>query len=233
MDTEIKKVSVVQFLFTFLYILVFPALLLFLSGNWLWIEGWIFSIWFLSLCYTAIIYLYIKNPALLAERYRKPGTGNQKKWDVYVVIGLVVGFISWIVIMPLDAKRFNWTSNFPLYLKIIGSVLLCISFFLFIRSYTDNNFLSPLVRIQTERKQEIVSTGVYAIVRHPMYLGATCLFIGTPLLLGSVIGLNIGLLLILLLAGRIFGEEKALTNELKGYADYTLKVKYRLIPFVW
>jgi protein-S-isoprenylcysteine O-methyltransferase Ste14 len=233
MTTDNKKITVSKIIFTFIYVMMFPALLLFLSGDWLWIEGWLFSIWFIALCDTTIIYLYRRDPALLAERYRKSGTANQKGWDKYVVFWLFIGFITWIVIMPLDAKRYAWTTYFPLSLRILGGVELMFSFFFLYRSYTDNTFLSPLVRIQTERKQKLVSTGVYGFVRHPMYLGAGLLFIGTPMLLGSLYGIIIGLLLLFLLAGRITGEEKMLVNELEGYADYKKKVKYRLIPLIW
>jgi len=233
MSTENNKISIGKILFTFLYILIFPALLLFLSGDWFWTEGIIFSIWFLILCYTTIIYLYRKDPALLNERYKKPGSGNQKGWDTYVVMGLVIGFISWIIIMPLDAHRYNWSSMNSLWLKICGGIALLLSFFFFLRSYIDNTFLSPLVRIQSDRKHQVISTGVYGFVRHPMYLAGSLLFIGTPMLLGSLYGLAIGVLVIVLLAFRIIGEEKMLLNELEGYDTYKFKVKYRLIPFIW
>jgi hypothetical protein len=105
---------------TAIYLLIFPALLLLLSGDWLWVEGWIFNLWFIALCATVIIYLYLNDPALLAERYQRPGSANQRGWDKYVVIGLVIGFILWIVIMPLDAKRYGWSAGFPLWLKILG-----------------------------------------------------------------------------------------------------------------
>lgn len=219
--------------FAFLYILIFPALLLILSGDLLWPSGWIFCIWFVLLCYSTILYLYKKDPALLEERYRKPGTGNQEVWDRSVVYGLVIGFTFWIVIMPLDAKRFGWSPVFPLWLNILGGVMLAGSFFLFFRSYTDNTFLSPLVRFQEERKQQVVSTGVYGIVRHPMYLGAILMFAGAPLLLGSGYGLLPGLALTVLLMVRINGEEKMLARELEGYREYMQKVRYRLVPFLW
>jgi len=233
MNSEKSKISAVKLVLTFIYILIFPALLIYLSGDWLWIEGYLFSSWFLILCYTTIIYLYRKNPALLTERYRQPGTGDQKGWDKYVVMGLFFGFIAWIVIMPLDAKRFAWTSDFPVGLKILGGIGLIMSFFFFFRSYTDNTYLSPLVRIQAERKQQVVTTGVYGLVRHPMYLGGSLLFIGTPMLLGSVFGLIIGLLMLFLLVFRIVGEEKMLINELEGYDAYKKSVRYRLIPLIW
>lgn len=222
-----------KIIFTLIYILIFPALILYSSGDWLWMEGWIFSIWFIILCYTTIIYLYIKDPALLEERYKKPGSGNQKTWDKFVVFGLMAGFISWIVIMPLDAKRLEWTSNFPMALKIVGGLLLIFSFFFFFRSYSDNTFLSALVRIQEERKHKVITTGVYGFVRHPMYLAGSLLFVGTPLLLGSLYGIILGIMILFLLVFRIKGEEKMLINELDGYPEYKLKVKYRLIPFIW
>jgi len=222
-----------KIVFAFLYILLFPALLLLLSGDFTWPEGWIFSIWFIVLCFSTILYLYQKDPALLEERYMQPGTGNQERWDRYVVYGIMIGFILWIVIMPLDAKRFGWSPIFPLWLNILGAALLAGSFFLFFRSYTDNTFLSPLVRIQEDRNQRVVSTGVYGFVRHPMYLGAILMFVGAPLLLGSLYGLLAGLALTILLMARILGEEAMLDRDLEGYREYTRNVRYRLFPFLW
>ena len=230
---EKHGVTPAKLLFAAAYILIFPALLLLLSGNRLWVEGLVFSLWYIILCSAAIIYLYIKDPALLAERFKQPGSKGQKKWDVVVVILLILGFSAWIVIIPLDAERFKWTSLIPIWLKVAGGFLLIPSAILFLRSYMDNPYLSGLVRIQEEREQRVITTGVYSVVRHPMYLGATLLFIGAPLLMGSVYGLVLGFLLILLLAWRCLGEEKMLVVELDGYRDYQKKVKYRLIPFIW
>ena len=131
------------------------------------------------------------------------------------------------------ARRFQWTTGFPLWLQVVGVVALMFSAFFIFRSYVDNTFLSPLVRIQTDRKQRVVSTGVYGFVRHPMYLGGALLFIGVPMLLGSAFGLAIGFALLLLVAGRIVGEERLLVQELEGYEEYRTKVKYRLIPLIW
>jgi protein-S-isoprenylcysteine O-methyltransferase Ste14 len=222
-----------KLIYAAIWILIWPVLLLFLSGDWLWVEGWIFNIWLLLLCFVTISYLYRKDPALLAERFKKPGTANQKGWDRFVVYGLGLGFIAWIVVMPLDAKRFAWTTGFPIWLQVLGGIGLLISFFFFYRSYVENTFASPLVRIQAERKQRVISTGVYSFVRHPMYLAGVLMFLGAPLLLGSMYGVLIGFVLCLLLVVRIPGEEKMLTNELEGYAEYKGKVKYRLIPLIW
>jgi protein-S-isoprenylcysteine O-methyltransferase Ste14 len=226
-------VTIGRLFYALVWILIWPVLILLLSGDWLWIEGWIFNLWFLALCFTTILYLYFHDPLLLAERYKQPGAARQKGWDRYVVYGLVLGFVGWIVIMPLDVRRFAWTAGFPIWAKALGGIGLLLSFFLFFRSFKDNTFVSPLVRIQTERKQTVVSTGVYGFVRHPMYLGGVLMFLGAPLLLGSMYGVLIGVLIFFLLAARIAGEEKMLINELDGYSEYKKKVKYRLVPYVW
>lgn len=233
MSAPAKKTGPLKVAFTLLYILSFPALLLFLSGDWCWTEGWIFGGWFAVLCSSTILYLFRKDPALLEERYKQPGAGNQPGWDKFVVYALFLGFISWIVLMPLDAKRYAWSPHLPVALKIAGGVLLLISFFFFFRSFTDNTFLSPLVRVQSERKQQVVTTGVYGFVRHPMYLGGILMFIGAPLLMGSLIATALGLLLTLLMTLRTLGEEKMLLTELEGYEAYKQKVKYRFVPFIW
>jgi protein-S-isoprenylcysteine O-methyltransferase Ste14 len=230
--TAPSPLTPLRLLLTALYLLLWPALVLLLAGNFFWLEGWIFGVWFLSLSGGTIAWLYRKDPALLAERYRKPGSGGQQGWDRYVVGGLVVGFAAWIAIMPLDAARFGWT-HLPRWLEVLGGALLLLSAFFMFRAYRDNTFVSPLVRVQAERQQRVVSTGVYGFVRHPMYLGGALLFLGTPLLLGSGLGLLLGAALTVLLAARIVGEEKLLVAELEGYEAYRKRIRYRLIPFLW
>jgi protein-S-isoprenylcysteine O-methyltransferase Ste14 len=229
----VKPVSPLRLAGTALYLAAWPALLFVLAGDWRWLEGWLFTAWFMGLCVTVILWLYRKDPALLAERYRRPGSGGQKGWDLVVVYALVIGFTGWMVLMPLDARRFGWTRPFPPWPRAAGGALLLASSFLFFRAFYDNTFLSPLVRIQAERQHRVVSTGVYGFVRHPMYLGAALLFVGAPLLLGSTAGLALGGAMTLLLAARIVGEERVLAQELDGYAEYRRKVRYRLLPFLW
>ena len=218
---------------TAVYIAAWPALMFVVAGDANWLEGWLFTVWYVGLCTTVIVWLYRNDPALLSERYRRPGSGDQRGRDQAVVYTLVAGFAAWIVVMPLDSCRFGWTPSFPVGARGIGWALLLTSAFLLFRSFRDNTFLSPLVRIQTERKQRVVSNGVYGFVRHPMYLGAVLMFVGTPLLLGSAAGLLLGAAMTLLLAFRIAGEERALADELEGYAEYRQKVRYRLLPFIW
>jgi protein-S-isoprenylcysteine O-methyltransferase Ste14 len=217
----------------FLFVLLFPALIILLSGDVFWAEGWIFSAWFIVLCFATITYLYRKDPALLEERYKQPGSGNEAGWDKYVVVAIFFGFVIWIVIMPFDAKRYAWSPPFPLWLEGVGIVMLVGSFYFFFRSFAENTYLSPLVRVQEDRKQQVISTGVYGFVRHPMYLGAVLMLFGAPLLLSSIFGIVVGLGLTVLLMARIVGEERLLKKELEGYWEYTKKVRYRLIPGIW
>ncbi|HET7539067.1 MAG TPA: isoprenylcysteine carboxylmethyltransferase family protein [Polyangiaceae bacterium] len=227
-----RSMSPLKIIATGLNVLLWPTLILTLGGDVRWVEAWIFDVWFVSLCAGTIVWLARENPALLAERYRASG-GGQKGWDRFAVAGLMLGFLSWIALMPLDARRFRWSPPFPLTVEMLGGALLLgASFFLF-RSFRDNTYLSPLVRIQSERQHSVVTTGVYGFVRHPMYLGALLMFFGGPLLLGSVAGVALAFALTLLLAARAMGEEKMLLEELAGYAEYRNKVRYRLIPGVW
>ena len=233
-DNRKQKMTAGGFIFSALItILIFPAVILFASGNWLWPEGWIFSLWFDAMVLSNMIYLYRNDPALLAERTKAPGSDNQKQWDKYLLTGVYLMAIVWFILMPLDAERFGWSPIFPGWAKVLGGVALIPALYLIYRATVENTFLSTMVRIQTERKQQVISTGVYGIVRHPLYLGCLLMLIGAPLLLGSIAGLSIGLIAFLVLAGRILGEEKMLIAELEGYEDYRKKVAYRLIPFVW
>lgn len=234
MTTEGKKMSPVAFVLNIVIsALFYPGLTLLLAGNWRWVEGWIFGLWFDVMLLFNIIYLYWKDPALLTERAKAPGSDNQKTWDKYLLSFIFALALLWLVIQPLDAERFHWSPAFPLWLKILGAVALIPALYLIERTTMENTFLSSRVRIQSERKQHVISTGVYGFVRHPLYLGCMFMMIGAPLLLGSIYGLLITFIGLIALAGRISGEEKMLSGELEGYEEYKKKVTYRLIPFIW
>jgi protein-S-isoprenylcysteine O-methyltransferase Ste14 len=228
-----KKITTGQLVFAAVYNLFWPALLFFLAGDWSWLQGWIFATWYILLAGITMTYLYFKDPELLAERFRRVGTGNQKSWDKYFILAITILFLIWMVVMPLDARRFNWSTGFPRILNFIGVTFLLLSFFFFFRSFKDNTFASPLVRIQEERGQQLVTTGVYGFVRHPMYLGALLMFLGAPFLLASYWGIAVAAVIILLVAFRTVGEERMLMQEFPNYREYKQTVKYRLIPYIW
>ena len=211
---------------------VYLGLLLWLSGDWRWVEGWIFDVWWVSLIAAMFLWLRYRDPALLAERMRMPGSGGESRSDMVILIGVKAGWIAWIVLSPLDV-RFGWMPRLSLSSQVGGAMLLLGGSFFVFRAFTDNPYLSQLVRIQTERGQHVIDTGVYGLVRHPMYLGASLVFVGGALLLGSVCGVFVALAEVLLLVLRIFGEEKLLARDLDGYPEYLKKVRYRLVPRVW
>jgi protein-S-isoprenylcysteine O-methyltransferase Ste14 len=202
-------------------------------GGWRWPEGWVFAGWFVAMCTHTLVWLYRHDPALLEERYRKPGSGGQSGADRLIVYLVFAAFVAWIVLMPLDARRVHWTPPLPVGVEVLGGLLLLPGWFLVFRAFTDNTFLSPLVRIQAERGHRVISTGVYGVVRHPMYLGAILMFLGAPLLTGSLSALAVGMAESLLIVVRVIGEERLLVRELPGYDEYCRRVRYRLIPYVW
>ena len=233
MDNTSAKAPLWQLILSIVCLLIFPLILFLLAGDWHWTEGWVFSIIFCSLTFATLVYLYVKDPALLNERFGSPLQKDQKAWDKILLSSFLLGFLVWFGIMPLDAKRFNWSPEFPLWIKIVGTLLFILAFIVMFGALKANTFAAPVVKMQKERGHKVISTGLYGMVRHPMYSGAILLFIGGPALLGSVYGLAIGLLLIITIAVRSLGEEEMLGRELDGYNEYMKKVKWRFIPFVF
>jgi protein-S-isoprenylcysteine O-methyltransferase Ste14 len=211
----------------------FLAVLLFVpAGTLAWPAGWAFLI-LMAICGMAItLWLARHDPALLAERLGSPIQRDQKSWDKALLGGVVVLSFIWLAFMPLDAVRFGW-SHVPLALQAIGALALVVCMWIWFLTFRENTFAAPVVKIQTERAQTVVTTGPYAYVRHPMYGAAIFYFAGIPLLLGSWYGLAFAPVFIIAFAVRAVMEERTLTAELAGYADYAARVRYRLIPGVW
>ncbi len=226
MSVTLKAIAGLVFLFV-----VFTLVLFLSAGTINWLAGWVFLVLFFSFDIAITIWLFKHNPGLLNERTAM-SSSDQKAWDKVFVVLLNVTFIIWLILMPLDAVRFHW-SQVPVWLQIVGVILLLGSFFLFFLTFQANSYLSPLVRIQEERGQTVVVSGPYHFVRHPMYAAALLLLSGTALLLGSWYGLLWGLLLVGLIARRAVMEEHTLQLELQGYDAYITQVKYRLIPYIW
>lgn len=211
---------------------IFAVTLFLAAGTVLWPAGWAFLALFFGFTIAISRWLLRHNPGLLTERMTGIGKPDQKTWDKVFFVFANVLFLAWLVLMPLDAVRLQW-SQVPGWLQAVGAVLLLGSFYLFFLTFRENAYLSPAVRIQSERGQTVVSTGPYRYVRHPMYAAFVLFVLGTTLLLGSWWGLLGGLFLIMLVARRAVLEEHTLRQELPGYAAYMGETKYRLIPYVW
>jgi protein-S-isoprenylcysteine O-methyltransferase Ste14 len=233
LNNNAAPVSLSRVIASFFYLLIFPVMLFFLAGDWRWTEGWVYSVIFLLMSFGTLLYLYFHDPALLKERFGSPLQQAQKPWDRVLLLVFFLEFIVWFEIMPLDARRFGWSPPFPLWVRATGAFLQIVATYLVFEAMRENTFAAPVVKMQKERGQKVISTGLYGVVRHPMYAGATLLFISAPLLLGSIAGLALGLVLILTIGARAVGEEAMLKQELEGYRDYMRKVKWRMIPYVF
>ncbi len=211
--------------------MVFGLALFVAAGTAVWPAGWAFLVLFLGFTLVLTRWLLRYNPGLLKERMTGIGKPDQPAWDKAFFVAVEALFLAWLVLMPLDAVRFRW-SQMPGWLQAAGAVLLLCSFYVFFLTFRENPYLSPAVRIQSERGQTVISTGPYRYVRHPMYAGVIPFIVGTTFLLGSWYGL-LGLILVAGIAFRAVREERILRQELPGYETYMARVKYRLIPYVW
>jgi protein-S-isoprenylcysteine O-methyltransferase Ste14 len=146
---------------------------------------------------------------------------------------LVFGFVALIWFLAIGLDRRYHASGVPLALQALGLIMLVLSTGFIMWVMRENSFAAPVIKLQTERGHRVVTTGPYAWVRHPMYSGTVLFFIGAPLLLGSWWGLAMAPLFALLFAVRARIEERALVAGLPGYADYTARVRYRLVPGLW
>jgi protein-S-isoprenylcysteine O-methyltransferase Ste14 len=202
------------------------------AGTLAWPAGWIFIGLMLGISVVESVWLIRYNPGLMNERMSGLGRKDQESWDRTLIRITAIVFVAWLVLMGLDAVRFRW-SRMPLAVQVLGGLIFVVSFRIFHSTFRENTFLSPAVRIQTDRAHTVVSTGPYARVRHPMYAGFVLFAVGAPLLLGSWYGVPGALVLIAIVARRAVLEERVLRERLPGYSDYAERVRYRFVPGVW
>ena len=217
----------IKTLTAFLLGLLITGAMLFLPAGTLAYRGaWLF----IALLFTPIlvmgVVLFIKNPELLRKRLEMKEREKEQK-SVVALSGLLL--VGSFITAGLD-YRFGW-SHVSNTLVIISSVVLLIGYALYAEVLRENVYLSRVVEVQEE--QCVIDTGLYGIVRHPMYFAVTLLYLAIPLVLGSWWALLVVSPCVLLLAARIKNEEQVLRQGLPGYADYTKRVRYRMIPFIW
>jgi protein-S-isoprenylcysteine O-methyltransferase Ste14 len=223
MDKKLLIQAITKFILGVMVI----ALLLFVSSGTLscW-NAWLFmGILFIPM-FVAGIVLMIKNPDLLRKRLNAEEKESKQK-SVIMLSGAM--FLSGFIIAGLD-YRFRWL-YLPKWVSIIAAIIFLFAYMLYAEVLRENTYLSRAVEIQDHQK--VIDTGLYGIVRHPMYSATLFLFLTIPLVLGSLCAFLIFLVYPILIAKRIRNEEHVLEEGLEGYSDYEKRVKYRMIPFVW
>ena len=214
-----------------LWLVIFALLLFVPAGTLHWSGAWVFLGTTGVASLVGMVWLARHDPGLFKERLRSPFQHDQKLWDKVLMGALLPLWLGWYVLMGLD-KRFAW-SSVPVAVQVLGGVLIGLCLYLCWLVFRENSFAAPVVKLQKERGHKVVTSGPYAYVRHPMYTGVILFLLGTPLLLGSWWGLCVSAFLILMLGFRAVMEERMLTAELDGYADYAAGVRYRLVPLLW
>jgi protein-S-isoprenylcysteine O-methyltransferase Ste14 len=217
---------------TGIWLVILGAILFLSAGTLDWPEAWVLLIGSGALGLVSAIIIARHDPQLMRERMRGPIQSQQKPWDKALLVVVFVLCIAMFIVAGLDAVRYR-ISNMPLWLEVLGAAGIALGIYMFHVVMRTNSYATAVVRIQEERGHQVISTGPYAFVRHPMYSGAILYFLGIALLLGSWYAAGIAVALIALFGLRAVWEEQTLIDELPGYAAYAQRVRYRLVPGIW
>jgi protein-S-isoprenylcysteine O-methyltransferase Ste14 len=192
-------------------------------------QAWILLAVFFA-CTLAIDLYLVKNDPKLLERRLKAGPGSEKEKSQQIIQAMaIVAFVTIFVFSALD-HRFGW-SPVPPFVSILGDVLVALGLYFVFLVFKENTFTSGIIEVGDDQK--VVATGPYALVRHPMYIGALVMLVGVPLALGSLWGLLTIVPMVFVLVIRLLDEERFLAKNLAGYSEYQSKVRYHLVPLIW
>ena len=192
-------------------------------------QAWVYSFVFIASAALITAYLWKKDPKLLERRVNAGPAAEKEKSQQLIQLLAALAFIGIIILPSLD-HRFSW-SDVSLPVAIAGLVLVALGFLIVFMVFKENSFAAATIDVAPEQK--VISTGPYAIVRHPMYSGALVMLFGTPLALGSWWGLLMFIPMTVIIAWRLRNEERFLADNLSGYQEYCRKVRYRLVPLIW
>ena len=221
-----KKLSIRLATQSLLFLFVLGALLFLPAGTFDYWEAWVFIAVFIACNVPLTIWVAINDPKLLERRMRAGPTAEKEKSQKIIVTIAFLAFAGELLIPALD-HRFGW-SDVPTSIVILGNALIGLSYIGFYFVFRENTYGAATIRV--EENQRVVSTGPYAVVRHPMYAAALILMLGIPLALGSWWGLLALVPGVPALVWRILDEERLLKRDLPGYAEYTHRMRFRLIP---
>jgi len=208
---------------------VMGALLFVPAGTLRFWHAWIYLALFHALSAVIMRDLMRRDPALLARRMKGGPTAEPRPLQRFLMLGASLGFIGLLIIPAFDF-RFGW-SHVPLGGVVAGYVLFVLGFGFIERVYRENTYTAATITVAPD--QRVISTGPYAIVRHPMYAGGLTYVLGTPLALGSYVGFLACGFMLPFLIWRLLDEERLLARELPGYTEYQARVRYRLLPYFW
>jgi protein-S-isoprenylcysteine O-methyltransferase Ste14 len=208
---------------------VFGALMFLPAGTFDYWQAWVFLAVFTVVSLFPTIYLLRKDPAIVERRMRAGPKAETRPVQKVVVAGIMILFMALPVFSALD-HRFGW-SPVPPAVSLIGDALVAVGLGLALFTVIENSYAAANITVESDQK--LISTGLYGLVRHPMYMGSMIMLVGIPLALDSWWGLTVLVPVLIVIAVRILDEEKLLTQELDGYREYTDKVRHRLVPYVW
>ena len=218
----IKKVVV----FFGLSAIILAAMFFLSAGTLDYWQAWVYMAILLGPMFFVVVYFLKKSPDVLERRMRT----KEKEKKQRAIIRLSYPVFLAAFLLPGFDRHYGW-SRVPVWLVLVADLIVLAGYLLFVRVMKENRFLSRVVEV--DREQEVICTGPYAVVRHPMYAGILPLYLFSPLALGSFWAMIPAAVLPMVIVARILNEEKILGEQLAGYSEYTLQVKYRLIPGIW
>jgi protein-S-isoprenylcysteine O-methyltransferase Ste14 len=213
-----------------LWLLIVMALSLFLlAGTLNYWQAWTFLAVFFGSVFAITLYLMKRDPKLLERRVNAGPSAEKEKGQKIIQILASTAFIA-IIVFPAVDHRLGLSTT-PAYVVITGDILVAVGLLIVFLVFKENTFTSAIIEVDAD--QRVISTGPYAHVRHPMYIGALIMLLGVPLALGSWWGLFAIIPMVLVIISRLVGEEQFLARNLPGYSEYQNRVRYRLIPHIW
>ena len=232
MENQSKTITPRVVVLMLFFVVVIPFLPLLISRQWDWLEAWVYGIIGILGFAISRVLAARRHPDLLAERARFLQHEDAKPWDKLLspLVGLGAGLIP--LVAGLDAL-FDWSPPFSLPVKMLALAIILAGYALASYALVENRFFSGMVRIQTDRGHQVVSSGPYRWIRHPGYTGALLTYLATPLFLDSRWAFLPVIFITIVLVIRTSLEDKILQDELQDYSDYARRVRYRLLPGVW
>jgi protein-S-isoprenylcysteine O-methyltransferase Ste14 len=229
----IQTVSPRQWIGLVVVYLFIPLVLLVCGGDFGWWQAWFYSLLIVAATVGGRIWAEQRHPGLLAERQNIENAQSAKAWDKVLAPLMALSVCFPLVIVAGLDHRFDWSPVFPLWLIVLGFILITLGYALGVWALVENRFFSTVVRIQADRGHVVCDSGPYRIVRHPGYAGSILPLLGIVLALGSVWTIIPAAAALIIAVIRTALEDRTLQEELPGYRDYTRRVRYRLIPGVY